>query len=120
MLDDVTGEVTFNITHGGFDEPEIFAHVHGPANPNQNAPVIYGLGPIGSPKIGSSAPVLLNAGQMTDMLNGLHYVNIHTTPHPGGEIRGQVLVPEPSAIALALVGLLALSVRGRRHLGRLR
>ena len=56
---------------------------------------------------------------MTDMLNGLHYVNIHTEEFPGGEIRGQV-VPEPSAIALALVGLLALSVRGRRHLGRLR
>ncbi len=37
MLDDVTGEVTYNITHTGFLQPEFLAHVHGPANPSAAA-----------------------------------------------------------------------------------
>ena len=55
---------------------------------------------------------------MADLINGLYYVNIHTTFRPAGEIRGQILlVPEPGTAALVgrlLIGLLAAARRLRK------
>lgn len=58
------------------------------------------------------------ADQLTALLSGGLYLNVHTTAFPGGEIRGQI-VPEPSAVVLAglaLVGLMA--ARRRRSVSR--
>ncbi|MCH9005106.1 MAG: CHRD domain-containing protein [Proteobacteria bacterium] len=41
----------------------------------------------------------LNAGQLTSLLAGATYVNVHTMANPGGEVRGQVI---PEGILLAL------------------
>jgi hypothetical protein len=94
-LDDVTGIVTFNITHNCCGSGEILAHVHGPAGPGVPAGIVYNL-PLGSPKVGSS-PVL-SAQQQADMLAGLHYVNIHSNDFTGGEIRGQILLTESTQL----------------------
>ncbi|MCC7409052.1 MAG: CHRD domain-containing protein [Phycisphaeraceae bacterium] len=41
------------------------------------------------------------AAQLTALFNEGLYINVHTTAHPGGEIRGQI-IPEPaSAVVLA-------------------
>ena len=62
------------------------SHIHGPANPGQNAGVVFTL-PAGSPKIGTwNYPQAMEA----DILGGRMYVNIHSAAHPGGEIRGQI------------------------------
>ncbi len=46
--------------------------------------------------------------QLENVLNGRTYINFHTTQFPGGEIRGTIVsVPEPSAVALAGIGLIA-------------
>lgn len=96
-LDTDTGQVDFNITFSGLSAPETGAHVHGPAPVGINAGIIYGL-PLGSPKVGS---VVLGAAEQADMLNELHYVNVHSEAFLGGEIRGQILlVPEPASLAL--------------------
>ena len=56
----------------------------------------------------------LSAGEAQDMLDGLHYVNIHTDLHGGGEIRGQILqdsvIPTVSEWGLAVLALLTLAV----------
>ena len=50
----------------------------------------------------------------SDLLGGRFYVNIHTSGNPGGEIRGYIVVPEPSHAMLALVGLGSLCLVRRR------
>jgi hypothetical protein len=46
---------------------------------------------------------------------GLAYINIHDATFPGGEIRGDILTPEPGTYALMGLGILGIvAVRNRR------
>lgn len=90
--DDVTNELTWNISWGGLIGTETLAHFHGPALPNQNAGVQLNWAAISglvSPSIGNA---VITAQQGADLLNELWYINIHTTEVSGGEIRGNILV----------------------------
>lgn len=114
-LDDATNLFSWNISWSGLTGPVTVAHFHGPALPIQNAGVQVNFGSISglsSPSIGSTN---ISGAQAADLLADLWYINIHTAVNPGGEIRGQVLVPEPSAGLLALLGLGALLAVGRRR-----
>ncbi len=48
------------------------------------------------------------------LLDGKMYINIHTQTNGGGEIRGFLVVPEPSTSLLGAVALGALAIRRRR------
>ncbi|MDX1409103.1 MAG: CHRD domain-containing protein, partial [Saprospiraceae bacterium] len=70
------------------------SHVHGPALVGQNAGVQIPL-TIASTGGGSGyaeGSATLTAQQAQDLLDGLWYVNVHTTAFPGGEIRAQLSV----------------------------
>ncbi len=102
-LDTDTRVLTFAIGYGsaaGFTDltaPATVMHIHGPAQIGSNASVVINLGPNHFPApnptkggvIFGAAIVPTNA--VADLLAGLHYVNIHTTNYPGGEIRGQII-----------------------------
>ena len=107
-LDTVTFLVTYSIEYSALDGMENNAHVH-KAAACVGGGIVYGL-PAGSPKNGMET---LTAGEAQDMLDGLHYVNIHTTLHSGGEIRGQILqgpvIPTVSEWGLVVMVLLTLA-----------
>lgn len=89
--DDVTGQLSWNISWGGLTGPATGMHFHGNAPIGVNAGVQVDIGAISglnSPSIGNTN---ITAVQGQNLLNGLWYINIHTGQFPGGEIRGQVL-----------------------------
>lgn len=114
----------------GLSSSAAAGHIHGPAKTGSSTGVIYDLAGTGVMTKGTSGIysgsvnlVPLGAGgsytvaqQITDLGNGLWYLNIHDSVFGGGEIRGQIVpVPEPSTIALAALGLTSLlAFRTRR------
>jgi hypothetical protein len=75
-----------------------------------NAGVLHGLPATLGTKTGTWNYL---EAQEANILNGQTYINIHTTMHSGGEIRGQIVpvpeagtdVPAASRWALGLLGL---------------
>ncbi len=76
----------------------IDAHVHFGA-PNVEGPIRHGFA---SPTSPSNEVMALTAADVTDLLAGNLYVNIHSTGFPSGEIRGQLVLEQPQAYALGL------------------
>jgi hypothetical protein len=76
---------------GGLSGPATAAHFHGPAAAGANAPPIISVpaGLLSSPSIGVAT---LSPAQVDDLEAGKIYFNIHTAAHPGGEIRGQLVL----------------------------
>ncbi|HBS28487.1 MAG TPA: CHRD domain-containing protein [Phycisphaerales bacterium] len=112
--DDITNVLSWTITYSGLIGTPTVAHFHGPAPVGVAALVRLDLvalsgGSIASPMVGMT---MISQASEQELLDGLWYVNIHSTHRPGGEIRGQV-VPAPGALALLGLGGLV-SVRRRR------
>ncbi len=109
VLDAGAGTLSWNIQYSGLLAPIANSHFHGPAVPGVNAGVMIGVGPLASPMIGQAN---VTPTQVSQILNGLWYFNIHTSMFPGGEIRGQVVPAPAGATLLALAG--AAAMRRRR------
>ncbi|MDR3453878.1 MAG: CHRD domain-containing protein [Rhodoferax sp.] len=70
--------------------PATAAHFHGPAQIGANARVVLPFkAPITSPLEGRAT---LTREQAADLLAGKWYANVHSAAHPGGEIRGQMIL----------------------------
>ena len=83
--------MNYTVTYSGLSGGTATAgHFHGPAAATANAGVAVPFsGSLASPIKGEAT---LTAAQLTQVLAGMWYVNLHTAAHPGGEIRGQVMV----------------------------
>jgi len=67
------------------------AHLHGPAGTEGTAGVLQGLS---RRELGNgsafSGTLTLTDSQLSNIVDGLTYINIHTTTNPKGEVRGQL------------------------------
>jgi len=107
-VDTDSGLVQIEGQYSGMLAPVIAAHLHGLAGPNQNAPVLFGLNTTGGTNGTFTGQGILSAANLQGLLNDLTYINVHTDVFPGGEIRGQVIVPAPAVlIALGAVPIVA-------------
>ncbi len=80
--------LTYDMTYSGLTGPATMGHLHGPADPGENAGVLVPFTPPLSSPIHGAA--LLTDEQIADLMAGKVYANIHTAANPGGEIRGQL------------------------------
>jgi hypothetical protein len=114
--------VNYSVSYAGLVANSTAAHIHGPATTSQNAGVLLGLAGTLNAQAGTLAAssVAANPTLTSALINGLAYVNIHSTSFPGGEVRGQAnlvaVVPEVDSAMLVggLLGLGAMAWRIRR------
>ncbi|WP_175885612.1 CHRD domain-containing protein [Burkholderia sp. BCC0044] len=88
--DTATRMLQWTVTYEHLTGPATAAHFHGPAPVGQNAGVQVPIpkDELASPIKGSKE---LTDAQVTDLMGGRWYFNIHTKEHPSGEIRGQMM-----------------------------
>jgi Cu/Zn superoxide dismutase len=86
--DPATKTLSWKVTYSGLTGAATAAHIHGPAEPGKNAPVVIKFDKPESPIDGSAT---LTDAQAADLEAGKWYINVHTAVHKGGEIRGQLL-----------------------------
>ncbi len=101
VLDDVTNMVTVSATYTGMTSNVIAAHIHGAAPVGMNAGILVNLSHTGGTSGSVSGGGVLSAAQETNLLGGLHYVNVHTLMNGGGEIRGQIVCEPATAASVA-------------------
>jgi CHRD domain len=116
IIDTDTRNITINGTFDGLLGDVTMAHLHGPANIGVSSPLItFGL-QIESESLRSgsfSATERVNSFQLNFILDSRSYINIHSTAHTGGEIRGQAIIPAPGALGLLATSGLVASRRRR-------
>lgn len=110
LLSDDQTSITVSLNFSGLLAAQTAAHIHGPAAPGVNGPIVFPL-PLGQV---SNAVFAITPAQAASLMNELFYFNVHSQLFRGGEIRGQILaVPEPAPWGLVALGLAVLAIRAR-------
>jgi len=90
VMNNAQTQITYYIPFASLLAPRIASHIHGPASPTMNASVIIPLIGTAATSGSLSGVAACTARQAAIMLHDSSYVNIHTSPYPGGEIRGNL------------------------------
>ena len=94
-------DLSYHITFSKLSGNLTATHIHGPADAGHASGVLIPLAGPDAPSGTIAGKVALTSQQLSDIVAGLTYVNIHTAAHSSGEIRGQVV---PLRIPVSLSG----------------
>jgi uncharacterized protein (TIGR03118 family) len=86
----IGNQVLYAVSYSGLAGAATGAHIHGPADATQPAPILVFLNTPSGTSGSISGTVSLTPAELADLLAGMTYINIHSTVHQGGEIRGQI------------------------------
>jgi hypothetical protein len=90
--DDDTNLLTYTITVSGVSQDQVTAaHFHR-GGTSLNGPIVYTISDKGFATLGP-ASLTLTPQDEADLKSGQWYVNVHSTEHPSGFARGQMIVP---------------------------
>lgn len=89
----IGNQLIYNIAYSGLTAAATAAHIHGPAGVDAAAGVLVGFPNVSGTSGTLSGVLTLNDATLAAVLAGQAYVNIHTSANPGGELRGQIVVP---------------------------
>jgi hypothetical protein len=112
-FDSTANTIDLSVFFVGLSAPATASHIHVGAMGGPPGPVIVSFVPYTPAATGGSivgVGLAFPVANIPDLMAGNTYFNIHDSVYPGGEIRGQlipVVVPEPSTLALAGLGLAA-------------
>jgi cell division septation protein DedD len=101
----VNNKLTVGVAFGPLASMPTSVHIHGPATPSQNGPVVFDLGNVAAFKIKSkwygalTQNVDVTAAQLQQLRTGEWYIDVHTQNRPNGEIRGQILALGANGLA---------------------
>lgn len=90
--DEKSASIKFSYTN--LTTPETSAHIHGPADPGQNASILFDLDTAPKQADGSFLWAFTDIGAttvaqiVTALKSGRLYINVHSARYPSGEIRG--------------------------------
>ena len=87
-LNTETKVLTWTVSYKDLTGPAVGAHFHGPSEPGKNAGIALPFKTVQNPIEGTAT---LSDAQVTDLLAGKWYANIHTAANPGGELRGNMI-----------------------------
>ena len=93
FLNDAETQITASVYYNNLTSGTVAGHIHGPAVPGVDGPIIFDMTP-GSGQTSGSAEdrvFAVTPAQVAELKAGLWYFNIHTSNFTGGEIRGQLL-----------------------------
>jgi glucose/arabinose dehydrogenase/plastocyanin len=94
-------QLAMNVTYSGLKAAASAAHIHGPAGTEAPANVMVDLSSLNGGAFGTNGSfagtVTLTPAQLAAVIDGLTYINVHTSVNSSGEIRGQLL-PQSTAI----------------------
>src|SRR6266700_4695854 len=88
LLTLIGNQLTYNITYAGLSAPATAGHIHGPADTNTSASPLQPFPGVSGTSGSVSGTLILPQSQLSNVIDGLTYINIHTTNNPNGEIRG--------------------------------
>jgi hypothetical protein len=87
----IGNQVSYVVSYSGLAGSATGCHIHGPADPTQPAPILVPLNTPTGTSGSIAGTISLTPAQLANVLAGLTYINIHSTAHTGGEIRGQII-----------------------------
>jgi hypothetical protein len=91
VLDQAQTTITVNLSFTGLAANATMAHIHGPGAPGVSAPIIIPFTGFPAATSGTySNSFAITPTQVSQLQNGLCYLNIHNGTFPNGEIRGQL------------------------------